>query len=413
MAATPGDRPPAARRVAWAAAAALLFVLPFSSSAALRNALLAIATACVLHEAVRGTAAAPRLPPWRVLGPFLAWSAWSLASVTWSVDPAYSISELRPGLLYPLVAFLVFHALTVNAAGIDRWAWAIAAGLFALALVALAEIATTGGWEPGHWHGDAGFYATHVVLALPLLAWLWLRRPEAGLVPRIVLALAAALTLYVMSWNDNRVAWVVLAAMSVLAVALAWPTLEPARRRGIVAATAAGIAVFAVFFVASVGERAARLAGTPHAPEARLAQDPRPAIWDYAARRHGEAPWVGHGYGRGILQYDFRTRVIPGTENPKHAHAHNTALNALLQGGVVGFALFAWTVAALVREMARGLAEDAPRRAVAILGLTLAAGFALRNQVDDFLVRHSALLAWALAGAVLGALRPTCARTPA
>jgi len=413
MTATQGEGPPAARRAALAAAAAFLFVLPFSSSAALRNALLAIAAGCVLYEAVRGTAVPPRLPPWRVLGPFLAWTAWCLASVAWSVDPAYSIAELRPGLLYPLVAFLVFHALTADAAGLDRWAWALAAGLVALALVALAEIARTGGWEPGHWHGDAGFYATHVVLALPLLAWLWPRHPGAGLATRIALAAAAALTFCVMAWNDNRVAWVALAAMALLATALAWPALERAERQRILAATAAGIAAFGVLFLASVEERAARLAGTPHEQEARLARDPRPAIWDYAARRHGEAPWIGHGYGRGILQYDFRTRVIPGTENPKHAHAHNTALNVLLQGGVVGLALFAWTVVALVREMARGLAAGAPRRAVAVLGLTLAAGFALRNQVDDFLVRHSALLAWALAGAVLGALRPTCARTPA
>ena len=54
------------------------------------------------------------------------------------------------------------------------------------------------------------------------------------------------------------------------------------------------------------------------------------------AQRHGEAPWIGFGYGRGILDLQFRMGVTPGVDNPKHAHAHNTALNVLLQGGVVG-----------------------------------------------------------------------------
>ena len=84
----------------------------------------------------------------------------------------------------------------------------------------------------------------------------------------------------------------------------------------------------------------------------------------------------------------------------------------LLQGGVVGLAIFAWMVVALAREMAAGLGGGASRRFAATLGLVLLAGFAIRNMTDDFLVRHSAMLAWALAGAVLGALRPTSASTP-
>ena len=39
------------------------------------------------------------------------------------------------------------------------------------------------------------------------------------------------------------------------------------------------------------------------------------------------------------------------------------------------------------------------------LGITLLMGFAVKNLTDDFLVRHLALLAWALLGALLGTLR--------
>jgi len=417
MAATGSDPQPARLKLAAGLLAAFLFVLPFSSSAALRNAFLAGAALSLAYAAAKGALVRPRLPPWRVLAPMLAYGAWCLASVAWSVDPAYSRSELRPGLLYPLIAFLAFFAATTDIAAIDRWSWSLSAGLAGLGLAAVAEVVLNGWWDPQRWHGDVGFYATHVVLALPMLAWAFLRAGPAALATRTALAAIALLTLVVMSWNDNRIAWIALAAMTALAVFLHRDRLAGPRRGWIIGGTVAAMIAFAALFALSLEQRAARLEGTEFAEEARIAHDPRPAIWDYAARRHGEAPWIGFGYGRGILQLEFRTGVTPGVDNRKHTHAHNTALNVVLQGGLIGLALFAWVVAALVREMAAGLGPGGERRLVAALGLALLAGFAVRNMTDDFLVRHNALLAWSLAGAVLGALRPparaTSARRPA
>jgi O-antigen ligase len=412
MASTDPGAQPAPLRAAAALLAGFLFVLPFSSNAALRNALLALGAACLLYAAAKGQVARPRLPSWRVLAPFLAYGAWSAASVAWSVDPAYSLSELRPGIVYPLIAFLVFFAATPDAAAVDRWAWSLSAGLAALGLAAAYLMATTGWFDPERWHGDTGFYATHVVLAFPLLAWAFLRAAPGALPARAALGATALITLLATSWNDNRIAWIALAAMMILAIFLSRDLLGGPRRRAVYAFAAIAMTVFAALFALALEHRTERLKDTEYAAEAQLERDPRPAIWDYAARRHGEAPWAGFGYGRGILALQFRTGVTPGVDNPKHTHAHNTALNVLLQGGVVGLALFAWLVAAVVREMGRGLPAGPPRRFVATLGLVLVAGFAIRNLTDDFLVRHTALLAWSLAGAVLGALRPTSARTP-
>jgi O-antigen ligase len=406
------DAQPAPLKAAGALLAAFLFVLPFSSTLALRNSLLGLGAACLLYAAATGRAARPRLPPWRVLAPMLAYGAWSAASVAWSVNPAYSLSELRPGLLYPLVAFLAFFAATPDARAIDRWAQSLSAGLAALGLAAVAQVAMTGWWDPERWHGDTGFYATHVVLALPLLAWAFVRAGPGRRGLRAGLAATTALTLVVTAWNDNRIAWIALAAMTVLALAISRDLLRGHRSRGALAFAAAALAVFAALFAWSLQQRTERLEGTPYAAEAQIQHDPRPALWDYAARRHGEAPWAGFGYGRGILDLQFRMGVTPGVDNPKHTHAHNTALNVLLQGGLVGLAIFAWMVFAIAREMAAGLAAGEPRRFAAMLGIVLLAGFAIRNTTDDFLVRHSAMLAFALAGAVLGALRPTSASTP-
>jgi O-antigen ligase len=320
-------------------------------------------------------------------------------------------------LLYPFIAFLMFFSVTSDVAGIDRWSWSLAAGLALLGIVAAAQMILTGWWDPQRWHGDAGFYATHVVLALPLLVWAFMRTAMAARGMRIALAGIAVLTLVVTSWNDNRIAWVALAAMTVLAVLLSRRSLAEPQRARIVAVTAAALIAFGVMFVVSLQQRTAKLEGSEYAAEAQLSRDPRFAIWDYTARRHGQAPWIGYGYGRGILQLQFRTGVTPGVDNPKHTHAHNTPLNVLLQGGLVGLALFSWMVAAVVREMAVGLKARPPQRFAATLGLVLVAGFAIRNMTDDFLVRHNALLAWSLAGAILGALRPgpekVSAATPA
>ncbi len=411
---SPGTAPqPASLRAAAALLAGFLFVLPFSSSLTLRNSLLGLAAACLLYAAARGRLARPRLPPWRLLLPMLAYGAWCAASVAWSVNPAYSASELRPGLVYPFIAFLVFFAATADAKSVDTWAWSLSAGLAALGLAAVGQVVVSGWWDPERWHGDTGFYATHIVLALPMLAWAYLRAGAGRRGLQVALVGTALLTLVVTAWNDNRIAWIALAAMMILAFALSRDLLSGPRRFTAFAFAAAALAIFAALFAWSVQQRAERLEGTPYEAEARLSRDPRPALWDYAARRHGEAPWIGFGYGRGILDLQFRMGVTPGVDNPKHTHAHNTALNVLIQGGVVGLALFSWMVFAVAREMAAGLSAGAPRRFVATLGLVLVAGFAIRNMTDDFLVRHSAMLAWALAGAVLGALRPTCASTPA
>ena len=412
----PPDSQPACLKAAVGLLAAFLFVLPFSSSAALRNAFLGLAVLALACAAAKGALARPRLPPWRVLVPLLAWSAWCLASVAWSVDPAYSRGELRPGLLYPLIAFLAFFAATASLETMDRWAWSLSAGLAGLGIAAVGEVVLHGWWDPQRWHGDVGFYATHVVLAMPLLAWAFLRAAPGALLARTALAASALLTLVATSWNDNRIAWIALAAMTVLAAILLRERLAGPRRAWILGGTAAAVLAFAALFLLAVEQRAERLQGTEFAEEAQLAHDPRPALWDYAARRHGEAPWAGFGYGREILRLGFRTGVTPGVDNRMHTHAHNTPVNVLLQGGIVGLALFAWMVAALVREMAKGLRAGDGRRLAAVLGLTLVAGFAIRNMTDDFLVRHNALLAWSLAGAVLGALRgggATSARTPA
>jgi hypothetical protein len=74
--------------------------------------------------------------------------------------------------------------------------------------------------------------------------------------------------------------------------------------------------------------------------------------------------------------------------------------------GPVGLALFLWVWGAFAREFAAALHATAPLRWAAVIGIALLVGLALKNFTDDFFVRHIALAAWALAGALAGLARP-------
>lgn len=378
-----------------------LTVLPFSSSVALRNiALVAGGAAALAWIAGTRRESRDRLPPGRVLIPLACWWFWCAASVAWSVDPGYTLSELRPSLLPGIAGFLLFHAMTVDYTDLDRWAAALTVGLAALAAVAIGQHLYAGRWDPLRWHVDTGYYTTHLVLAAPLVVWLWLRSAGRSTWLRPAIAVTVVGTLLVAYWAENRMMWIALAAMAITAAFLR----QPAERRAAVILAAAATAACAAFFVAAHVHRGEALASRG-VQAADFGADPRLSIWPHAIERIGQAPWLGHGYGRGILRHDMRASG-EGGGNSLHWHAHNIFLNVVLQVGLVGLALFVWTWAAIVRTLSSALAEASPRRWSAVLGLALIVGYTAKNMTDDFHVRHIALLVWSLAGALVALAPP-------
>src|SRR5690606_37789174 len=160
-----------------------------------------------------------------------------------------------------------------------------AAGLAALVIAAVAQRALEGAWEPKRCHGDVGSFATHTVLALPLLAWAFLRAPGESPALRVGLGVTAALTLLVTSWNDNRIAWIAFAGMAALAALLIAPSLSRPARVRVIAATLLSLAAFGAFFALSLESRTEKLQGTEREAEARLEREPRLAIWRFSAGR--------------------------------------------------------------------------------------------------------------------------------
>jgi O-antigen ligase len=381
-----------------AATTALLLVAPFAGSAGTRGALLLIAAgALVLQWRGSRDALRARIPRelWLTLA---AWSAWSLASLGWSVDAGYSLGEVKAELLYGIAALLVFAASAT-----PRWAPAWLASLAAGTVLACLG-AVLQPWFPA-WlsrhpiDGGPGYLSTHVVLAAPALVAAALLIRTRGF--RVAACAAATAGLVLVAWHSgNRIVWLALAAEIACGLA-AWSIV--ARRRGgtasraIVPALLAGALVCAAF-AGSVVEREERVAASP-IHEGHIEADLRPRIWHAALERAREAPWIGHGFGREIVAGDF----IPLTprDTPELRHAHNLFIDIVLQLGLVGLALFAALLLALVRAYAAML-RDPQRYVLGIVGIATLAGFVTKNMTDDFFHRHNALVFWIVQGALLG-----------
>lgn len=383
--------------------AALLLVLPFASSVALRNVALWTAAALVLATFIKHPQLwMERRPPARVWLPLACWSAWCVGSIAWSVDPALSATELRPELFTPLSAFLLFYVCTPDERAFDRWAWAITLGLALLAAAAFAQHLVAGRWDVRPIHIDVGNYSTHAVAGLVLVTYLWLRAAGRPVLRGVLTAIAAA-TLVVLFWTDNRMTWPALGTMVLVAAVLSARGQAPEHRRRLLVVSLAAIAAAGTLFLLAQQQRQETLAARGAPVTADIDTDPRLRIWSDALQRVEASPWLGRGFSRGALRQDPGD-ARDGIQDPGQWHAHNVFLNVLLGLGVVGLALFAWVWGAFALELARALRSPPPRRWIAIAGLTLLASLVLKNSTDDFFVRHVALLGWSLTGALLGVL---------
>jgi hypothetical protein len=132
----------ASERTCALAAAAFLVVAPVSSSPGLRMALLVVAALALGHAAFHhGRDRLAPAPPAFVAIPLALWAALATASLAWSVNPAYTLSELRPEIVYAALAFGVFH-FAADARRVRLWSAALLAGLLALcALLAALGLA--------------------------------------------------------------------------------------------------------------------------------------------------------------------------------------------------------------------------------------------------------------------------------
>jgi O-antigen ligase len=391
-----------------AAACVYLALLPTNAFTALRS--IAFATAGVLALAVFAAALAgrgARIPsPGRTVPLALGiWVAWSVASLAWSVAPDLTAAELRREVGWSVVTIATFYAAAADAASF-RTLVGVALATFAVAaLVALGLTFAPSGWDPGRWHAGVGSYSTYVVLVAPLLMTLLAPAPAGfagGWPSRIAGLVLLALLLATARRTENRMVWVALAAVFATAsasAALRWRvTLARAPLRWS-APLIVLLVVLGVLFVDAVRERAASQYPGRASVGETLTHDPRLALWDYTAERIRERPLAGHGFGKAILETEFREAL----HDPLLSHAHNVFMSQWLQVGAVGLAAFVAMLGALGWRFSCFLrSPDDTLAFVGLVGVSVLAGFVVKNLTDDFFVRSNAKEFWAIAAMLLG-----------
>jgi O-antigen ligase len=389
-----------------AATSAFLFVAPFEGSAGLRATAL-IVTALAIGLRWRHFGAAFQSVPRAVLAAFAAWALLACASLAWSVEPRLTLGELRAEILYGALALGTFYLTAFD--DLSRWrAWRLA--LFAGSAVFLASLVLQETLSIQLTRQtileQRGPWSTHLVLVAPLLFALGWPPPWGDSRPAWLPAGALALLIWA-SWDTgNRIMWVAFGAQLLLAMA-SWravPSMDTTRSRDLRRITAAAVLVVATAFGASLVEHTERYFGAQAPLAVSFERDLRPQIWSAALRTAGAAPWLGHGFGREIVAPVFIPLTPPFAGHPQLRHAHN-----VLELGIVGLAVFVALLLALAREY-RGYLRRADIAPLGVLGLSLLAGFVVKNLTDDFMHRHNALVFWALNGALLGLARGQAAR---
>lgn len=387
-------------------AAAYLALLPtnvatFAHSFAFGGAVVFALTVLALTLG-SGHAAIPA-PPRSVALALAIWCLWSLASLTWSIDPAYSETQLEREIGDSVVVMFVFYVAARDARAFRALCATALASLAVLAVVAIAELVLTGAWDAGRWHQGVGPWSTWTVLVTPLLFGLIAPPPVGfGNGVRSLLAGFALIALVIVTdrMTDNRIVWIALAGTFVatsVAAALRWPQTFVRTPVRWIAPLVVILVVLGVAFTDAARERATEI-DVPGVAQS-LERDPRIALWEHIFDKIEARPWLGYGFGRRVLA----ERLAAELHNPLLAHAHNTFVSQWLQTGFVGMVAFCALLATLLARYVRFVrARDDALAFAGVVGIGLVTAFVLKNVTDDFLFRSNAKEFFALAAMVLG-----------
>ena len=369
---------------------ALLFILPFRGTVAIR--LVCLAAALLLALFLWRRLAPPRIPCKPAIG---VWALIAVISLAGAVDPAYSLGEIKNEIVYTMMAFVAFFAATRKESDLKWLLLSLAAGASVLCLGAIQSHWQLGAWqERATFYGGTGAFAGYAAAVAPMLFLLAAYTPERRRRGAVfaVFALVAVTTLL----SLQRTVWWVFALEGLIALVLL-------KRGGLIRLSWTGLMTSVLLVVVLTGgiSLAVHQERVKGDVDAEINRDSRPKVWLSVVHRIAERPLVGAGFGRGVMSKADRD-LVP-KDNSMLWHAHNIFLDYGLQMGLPGMLALAWVVFCLLREYWRLCnAPDDKLKLLGIAGLMLVAGVMLRNQASDEFLRDASILFWALNGALLG-----------
>jgi O-antigen ligase len=367
--------------------ALFVFVLPFPHTTSVRLTCLLVAflMAVACWRRLGATAAVPGC--W----PIAVWALVAIASVAYSFDPGYSLSEVKNEVGYALMAYVAFFAFCRDERQLAWLAGALAAATLLIATWGLGGTLQTGLWREDAGHGGGGGVSAFLCVSMPLLlvtATAVEPRHRRWLVAALILGLVAGFA------TRQRILWPVwLLQFGIASVVLLRLRLIGWSRKGTVIVAAVAVAVAIAGLVGTQKWRT-------DTGQIR-AVDSRQAAWPAVVDRVLEQPLKGVGFGRQAMRKGYPE--LFSQEDVLFWHAHNMFLNAAISMGIPGalamLVLFAWFGYLYLRLLGT---NEALLQRIGVAGLLLLVGVVGRNLTNDFFVRDGALLFWALNGALLG-----------
>ena len=392
--------------------AVYLFLLPTNHGTYLRSVAFGgslFFAACALGWSwyERGRRPATRIPPppWSITVTAGAWFAWSAASYFWSVKPHYTVGQLGREVAENFLIIVAFFIASCDVVTFRRYAATALASFVVMAVLAIGYALSPEGWDPALKHNGVGPYSTFVVLTAPLLLTLIAPAPIGLQRRNVALALGAALLVLLVAsarLTDNRMVWIALAvvfATAAIASAARWPQSFMRSPWRWLAPVAALLLILGFAFADAARERAASVYPPNTSVEATIKADPRLRLWQQLSERIGDRVWQGYGFGRRIQAEEIASEMA----DQQMTHAHNMFASQWLQTGAVGLALFAAMLCAIAATFVRYVrARDDVLAFVGVVGLSLLAGFVVKNLTDDFLFRSNAKEFWAMLAILVG-----------
>jgi O-antigen ligase len=334
-------------------------------------AVVAAAALLLAWELVQGDTRTRELGP--VAWPLAAFVGWTGLSILWTGD-------VRQGAIELLFFFLPFGLLAVALARL-RWSRLIALGLLAeltamavmFALIGIYQYETRDVfWNPKLLVSNAyaPFYRVNSVF--------W----DPSIYGRFLVVAILACLVVVLFVRDRRLLYGATAAIAVI-----WAGLYFSYSQSSFAALAVGVVVAAVFAWGRRGLALAAVAalvvavGALAVPSVRhdvfgsgngkSATSGRGKLVRKGAHIAVHHPVIGVGVGGFKHAYAELTN-LKGRE-PNAAASHTTPVTVAAEGGIVGFALYAWLLVAALGLAFRRFARDVPGLSALAFGLILTA----------------------------------------
>ena len=376
----------------WLCLGIYLAILPIYHTTALRNIAFAGLILCTLLLQFQYR------HPWQ----FPLWREWliyavvALGSLTYAIDPAMSLFEIKTEIVYAIIVFSIAATWIRSAQALDWLIWiAVAAniGLVASSFAIWMSTPKDHVTLIGAFNIRSGTYSTYLITIIPFIAALaWRQWRSANSRKTVFLTLLLLANVGAIFLTLNRQSFPSLVTECAIVGLILIHRHFSWRKIGLLMlAFVLGAILFKIQSESRVGDW-----------KGSIANDVRWSLWDFSIARIVEHPFTGAGFGREAF-----TLAYPDFKATNSAlwHAHNMVINKGVQMGLPGIAAFLLLLFSTAKLLAHGVKLQQNLRPYVLASLAMLAGIFVKNMTDDFFVRDGALLFWLLAGAVTGIIR--------